>query len=469
MTVAWRSSARVACLLLPLLVCSAASAEAAVKTREKVYGEIVPDKALIYVVRPGSFFGKIRTSFVYVDDQFLGVVDNSSYTFGCLEPGRHLLWLSATRVRKEIDVAAGQEYFLLLLMAPPGGFHWVPKETGMAWIEKIKFHATPTEKELRTVEDHLENKYAKAERREAKQEKAPIYEVVARSEPDNTEGMLKVPGSTRVRLELMENVTSFVNRAGDVVWFRIAEDLSIEDTVWAVAGTPVKGLVRKRAKARRAGRGGGNVDVVVPAIPATDGSDLPLLGRVDTSGRPSRSAGALALAGGALVSAPVVLASLAIRAKEGFMLSGGQYDFFSREDHWVSVTQSGSAEVGSESTAPDAIELRAKAGGEAEFAPQRHQRPGPIEISVETASELTAVELFSVGGWKLPVPVTPTAERQTDGWRTLTFDGWDLVRFVQFREESMTVPLRLRGRVATGEPFVAETDLRVVVRLPKGR
>jgi uncharacterized protein DUF2846 len=75
-------------------------------------GQVDPDKALVYVVRPTSMGFAIKSWFL-CDDQALGVNRGSSYFFAHIDPGKHLFWSKSENVDAlELEVEAGKTYYL---------------------------------------------------------------------------------------------------------------------------------------------------------------------------------------------------------------------------------------------------------------------------------------------------------------------------------------------------------------------
>ncbi len=146
--------------LVPFLALAAAGpAPAATRSADKVMGEIKPDQALCYFVREAHFQGSARTMFLYAGDAFLGVLENNTYTFAYLEPGKHLLWLNWARINKEVELAAGKAYYFTVWT----NFDDIGEELGKTLIAEAKFHTTPEAKEVATSAEHIANRRGKAE------------------------------------------------------------------------------------------------------------------------------------------------------------------------------------------------------------------------------------------------------------------------------------------------------------------
>ncbi len=155
--------------LIPLVVIAAAvlaafilmpAAQAASKTTQKEYAEPNDDKALVYFIRTKRFTGGGRTIFVYADNQFLGVLDNDSYTFAHVDPGKRFLWLNWARINREVELEPGETYYFVV---------WdsildVPVEEGLRRVEEAEFYCQPDAKEIKTSEKHIQGRSGKAEK-----------------------------------------------------------------------------------------------------------------------------------------------------------------------------------------------------------------------------------------------------------------------------------------------------------------
>jgi hypothetical protein len=81
-------------------------------TKDHPTGEVLPDKALVYVVRPTSMGFAIK-SFFFCDDAIEGINRGSSYFFFHAAPGRRLFWSKSENVDAlEQEVEGGKTYYL---------------------------------------------------------------------------------------------------------------------------------------------------------------------------------------------------------------------------------------------------------------------------------------------------------------------------------------------------------------------
>lgn len=137
----------------------AGDAGAAVKSPAKTFGEPRADEALVYFVREGRFVGSARTMFLYADQQFLGTLDNDTYTFAYVPPGKHLFWLNWARISTEVELEAGKEYYFSVW----DRFNELDPVSGKAFIQSAKAYAKPEPKEEKTAAEHIRERYGKAQ------------------------------------------------------------------------------------------------------------------------------------------------------------------------------------------------------------------------------------------------------------------------------------------------------------------
>lgn len=145
----------VAAVAVALLV---PATQAGTTTTQKAFAEPNEEDALVYFIRTKRFSGSGRTMFLYADDRFLGVLDNDSYTFAHIPPGERFLWLNWARINRTVDLQAGETYYFVV---------WdtildVTEEVGLRRIEEVKSYCQPTDKEIKTSEEHIRKRSDKA-------------------------------------------------------------------------------------------------------------------------------------------------------------------------------------------------------------------------------------------------------------------------------------------------------------------
>lgn len=140
------------CMTMP---CVAVGAN---RSPDKPVTEPHSDEALVYLIREKRFVGGGRTMFVFSDQAFLGALDNDSYTFAYLPPGKHLLWLNWTKINTEIDVEAGKTYYFAVWST----FDALDENSGKTFLGGITAYATPEPRELEKAAEHIRERYGKA-------------------------------------------------------------------------------------------------------------------------------------------------------------------------------------------------------------------------------------------------------------------------------------------------------------------
>lgn len=425
------------------------------------FAEPRPDKALVYFIRTGRMTGGARTMFVYADQTFLGVIDNGSYGFAYVDPGRHLIWTNWTVVTRELDLVPGETYYLEV---------WkdvavVDEERGKALISKVGELVTATAREVKTSASHIRNRYSDAVDNEALKEKAPVGEVDAPPAPEHAEGMLRIPAYTTIELELLESVTSEFSPPGSPVHFRVAEDASVDGHVFVRQGTPVEGVVREAEQAGGLGKAG-VLEIVVPFLQATDGTKLPLVAQLAPAGKGREDV----VAGFQLGLLP----GLAVRGREAFCLAGDLIKARTRGEAWVQPgsdpgaaerprTEAAGGASTEDSTTAAAVVLEARGPDSVHFNPHKGYRPDDLKILLASPVEPSEAQVHAVGGLPLPYPVKPSRiARARDGWECV-FDGWSVVRFMRPGYGQSALPIDVRGRLADGRPFAASVAVDFLI------
>ena len=140
----------VCCTPLPLV--------AATKSADKQFGEVKPDEALVYLIREKRFVGSGRTMFIYAGEQFMGTLDNNSYAFAYLPPGKHLLWTNWAKINVEAELEAGKTYYYAIWTS----FDPLDEVSGDAYVKGIDSFASPTPAEIEKSAEHIRERYGKA-------------------------------------------------------------------------------------------------------------------------------------------------------------------------------------------------------------------------------------------------------------------------------------------------------------------
>ena len=443
-----RIAAAAALVLLALTAPATAPPALAGRRGDPQFGEVKPDKALVYFIRTARFGGSARTQYVYADDTFLGVLRSGSYSFSYVAPGRHLFWTNWTKVTREIDLAPGETYYLDIWMT----IAVVEEARGKELIEQVGDFVSPAPDDFETAKSQIEHRYERAKRKEGEKEKADVPVVEAASTPPvNVEGMLKVPANSIVSLDLLENVCSGLSTNGDTVWFRVAEDASVDGAVFLSKGRLVKGVVRQSEAATGMGKEG-VLEVVVPSLPAEDGSAVPTIGQIASSGQERTGAATGAAAGFGLFGAAMV------KGREAYHLAGERFVVHTRQDAWIrpGAPSSGPAAA---AAASGGLVLKGTARDPIKFNPRKGKISDTIEIDLDAQKEPRDVAAFRFGEWEVPEPVKATMiERHGKAWRC-TFTGWGVTRYLQQGAGDTTVPIKMRGALEDGTSFIAEANV----------
>jgi len=144
--------------VLTAACCTPLALVAATKSADKQFGEVRADEALVYLIREKRFVGSGRTMFVYAGEKFLGTLDNNSYAFVHLPPGKHLLWTNWAKINVEAEFEAGKTYYYAIWTS----FDPLDEMSGDAYLKGIDSFATPEPAEIAKSEEHIRERYGKA-------------------------------------------------------------------------------------------------------------------------------------------------------------------------------------------------------------------------------------------------------------------------------------------------------------------
>lgn len=162
-------------LLLALLTLAFCAAHArAAEAKDLPRGEVQPDKALVYFLRPAVFAFSIP-AYAYVDDRLAGVTRGNDYFFVQVEPGRHIFWSMLDSVDAlELTVDAGRTYYLRQKIVLRGFFARTAMEVlDAAKAERtlakdVRKHAVMTDKARARGEERARKYWALAQQEVAK-------------------------------------------------------------------------------------------------------------------------------------------------------------------------------------------------------------------------------------------------------------------------------------------------------------
>lgn len=150
-------------------------------TKDHPLGEIRPDRALVYVVRPTSMGFAVK-SFFFCDDAVEGINQGSSYFYFYAAPGRRLFWSKSENVDAlEQEVEAGKTYYVQQHVRM-GGFRArteievLDEESGKKALAECSKHGSLTAagqaKGAELVVEHKKDTREDLDRRAKEQEKA---------------------------------------------------------------------------------------------------------------------------------------------------------------------------------------------------------------------------------------------------------------------------------------------------------
>lgn len=141
---------RILGLLMFCLTGLAAIAQEPVADSQKT-AEAKPSKATVYVYRYKQFVGAALAPSVYCDETELARMENGRYFTVKLDPGKHNFRSNDKQSGTELDVKAGQEYFLRVEIAAGfakghGRLVLVPAEQGGYELKSSKLKPLDSKK-----------------------------------------------------------------------------------------------------------------------------------------------------------------------------------------------------------------------------------------------------------------------------------------------------------------------------------
>jgi hypothetical protein len=288
-----------------------------------VLAEPRSDQALLYILRPEDpGGGDMVAGHIYIERtdgtaEIIAATRGDSYTFAHVPPGRQYFF-SPGAGAAYLELVPGETYYLVAGVFH--GFFLVEKEVGQAFIAESGKYIELDEKQRGKGMDNA------AKRHEQSKELIATWLILpdapAPPPPAVTDGLLRVPQYSEVVLALDEPLSSQTVAAGEVVTFRVADEIRVDGSVWLAAGTMVEGTV---TWVQPSGRGGkaGNIRIDVMSVSTTDGTMVPVLGQILTSAK-RNNAGVMFGALGALA-----------KGDELALAQGETFSFFTRDDVWV--------------------------------------------------------------------------------------------------------------------------------------
>ncbi len=163
----------VVCAVLVPVVADAEDEDFAVREKAVVRPEVLPDKALIYIVRPTSAGTAIRM-WAFAGDTVLGVTKGDTYASAYVEPGEHLFWSRAENVSAlTATVEAGRTYYLKQNVRMGGlkarvKLEAIDETEGQEMLAKCGHHSTLTEAGKARAAEIAAEKLAVAQEKAAK-------------------------------------------------------------------------------------------------------------------------------------------------------------------------------------------------------------------------------------------------------------------------------------------------------------
>jgi hypothetical protein len=404
---------------------------------KNVYAKSRPDAALLYICYD-AYAGPVANLYLFCDDQLIAALPKKTYTYAYVTPGTHLVW-SEHWGKVFLDCAAGQTYYISTSMKPSWEMYIASESDGQAQIKKANRYVEANQKDRRKAEAIVSKKWPKHKEEAGSNLKAPPEGDVS-TLPAGAENTVRIRAGTAVTAEVMENLHSALNKTGDIIWLRAAEDVNVNGIKFVTKGTPIKAVVRD-AKKRGRFMQGGMLDLTVISIIAADGTVSPLIGQVLLVG----SQGSIGAAAIPLLAVPGIASSLVVgslkKGLDSFCPAGGELKVFTRRDTWIKTSQPISTAAPPDGQFSETVKAYARERIICDL--RKGNVPQFVHIVFEGMEDIKGVELLGVAGGIIPIPIRPgNLSRVTGGWAA-QFRGWELCRFLRYGDEGTKLEFRL--------------------------
>lgn len=437
-----------------LMLClSSSMALAATKSPIKQYGQASPDKALVYLLRPARLMASLRTMFVYSDQNFLGTIDNNSYTYAYVEPGNHLIWANWTNIQKNIEFIAGQTYYLNIWMP----LSIVPTNQGSQMVAyELSHYASATEKEIKVAQNHISKRYKRAVKKMQKDDYAPIQTAPAQmvmSAPQP--GSVALPVNTPIQIKLMENVTSGYSQVGDEVSVQVIQNVMKDGKVLVAAGTRAKAIVNHKSKGKK--EIGGDLDVVISGIPAVDGTMVPVAGLLSRTAkdRSQEAAGRTILFG--------VVGYLSMGSRESYLFSQETFSVPTKQEVWIKPQETlATAQLAAIPGVAQGVKIHSGVISKSiAFKPHKKSKMADVKVDLPQEFRWDQLKLVSAGG--IPLARLVAAKEKSEKSQSFIFNAWDIVRHLPLNAGQTQYRLDFLGQ-SGGHDFPVSATAEVQVK-----
>ena len=277
-----------------------------------------------------------------------------------------------------------------------------------------------------------------------------------------------VAAKTPIELELLQNLNSLLDRTGEIVRFRVVDDVKVGDRVVVAGGTLVEGRIKYAERSRTNGRAG-VLQVVVQRVTAVDGTRLPLWGEMVASGRNRSKASAV-------TQIAVGVLGFGVHGKEAAHVIGDRFTVSTRGEVSLGPEVSNPAAdarsaIGAPSPAPEPSWMF-----EAEAAPSSITYevfsgglPESLRIEIPRHDGFgtigpDTVAMVRLDGRPLDPPIRPArVEERRKGW-TAVFDCWTIVRHIEGTPEGRTHEAGLRIDLPAGQAALVRSGLTLTLQ-----
>ena len=136
----WLANVLIGLLILQMFGCMSVPEGTPAMKQQALSFTPPPGKASVYIIRPYRFTGSAGLFNVSLDYQEFGSLETSSYLFGVVTPGEHVLRMPhALGVRAPFTAEVGRNYFFTVMQRLTG-YHLdqTTEADGQAYVRKFK-------------------------------------------------------------------------------------------------------------------------------------------------------------------------------------------------------------------------------------------------------------------------------------------------------------------------------------------
>lgn len=284
------------------------------------------------------FFNQTCSSYLFIDDQFINVLDCNRYHATNIAPGRHGIWYYTDGKAKFVNTfefIPGRNYYIALTQE---GRHSLLSESDAQKIMRDMNEAPLLEMKnsaWKKADAALKKNYPEM----AAEAGMALPNMDVAAYPEATEGYFKIPKYTEIKLAFIKNMSSAYSKEGDPVLFQATEDSVVGGQVFIPKNAVIQGYVLKNLPPDKFGAPA-MLDIVISNIQMADNRTIPIIGRfIIAGGSRAGEAGDIIRSGG--VSGGLLGALIAsgfaanVKGTNAYVFCGEKFSAWTRENVFV--------------------------------------------------------------------------------------------------------------------------------------